>query len=219
MQKWHPAMYRYEVTSIEGMVSQVTLHLRNGYRRFVVGKVPERRTPEEVDAKLLDKYDICISKWARYRRKQLGKANIHYLRFGRQWLLMATKGEHRFYQEERRHLCSAEKIPIRIGGYAIRYGRGADGKFHSLVRIDKPEFGELKAYLLERSTRVGVNQLVNDFWLMPYEPYRPVRRQLFNILAEVNKRRRARGLKTLPPSVIPVQRKIVRPFEPLEDAA
>lgn len=61
---------------------------------------------------------------------------------------------------------------------------------------------------------------MSDFWLVPFETYKPVRRQLLGILRKVNERRKRAGRRRIPPSAIPLQRKIVSPFAPPDrDAA
>ena len=62
--------YRYVATTKEGFVQQLaTCYLRHGYYFFVQGKIPPRRDPKEIDAKLLEKYDIRLNTAQRYYRK------------------------------------------------------------------------------------------------------------------------------------------------------
>lgn len=210
--------YRYEVTSIQGLLQLLTNHLTNGYWFHVSGVVPEGRVPEELDSKLIEKYDVAISSWRRSKRKRDGLYNIHYLRFERRWFLMATHGKGRegapdFHQLERRNIKDARRSPIRVNGYAVSYQEGPDGKHHVHIRIDKPDYKALKAHFLELATRRQAEALVDAFWRVPFEPYAPVRRQLFNVWRGVNKARKAAGYQRLPVECIPMKRKIVRPFE------
>ena len=63
-------MYYCEATSIEGFVQQLAVsYLKNGYWFYVTGFVPEGKNSETVDRKLIDRYEIDISKWTRARRK------------------------------------------------------------------------------------------------------------------------------------------------------
>ena len=94
-------MYRCEATTVGGFVQQLAVaYVQHGYWFYVTGQVPERKCPLAVDAKLLDRYDIAISKWARARRKRTGGANVQYIRYGRSFVLIATRGEHRFFEDE-----------------------------------------------------------------------------------------------------------------------
>ena len=71
-------------SSVEGFVQQLAVaYLSNGKFFFVQGWVPDEKDLEALDAKLLEKYGIVISKWSRARRKQAGLANMQNIRFGR----------------------------------------------------------------------------------------------------------------------------------------
>lgn len=88
------ATFHAVASSVEGYVQQVAVsNLSNAYFLFVQGWVPERKGPEVLDAKLLEKYGIAISKWSRARQKQAGMANMQYIRFGCLFVLMATHGK------------------------------------------------------------------------------------------------------------------------------
>ncbi len=70
-------MYRCEATTVGGFVQQLAVaYVQHGYWFYVTGQVPERKCPLAVDAKLLDRYEIAISKGARARRKRAGGAQL-----------------------------------------------------------------------------------------------------------------------------------------------
>jgi hypothetical protein len=50
------------------------------------------------------------------------------------------------------------------------------------------------------------------FYQVPFEPYAPVRRQLLRIWRAVNLARRKAGYQPVPVEVLPLRRRIVRPF-------
>src|SRR5262245_60629084 len=115
-------MYQCEATTPEGFVQQLAVsYLGNGYWFYVTGGIPEGKDPRSVDAKLLSRYQIDLSKWARARRKRAGKANLQYIRFGRFFVLLATHGEHPFFAEEASSIRDARRTPIRFRGYSISY--------------------------------------------------------------------------------------------------
>ena len=63
-------MYRYETTSVEGFIQQLAVsYVGQGYWFYVSGVVPDRKDPRAVDTKLMTRYGVDISKWARARRK------------------------------------------------------------------------------------------------------------------------------------------------------
>jgi hypothetical protein len=109
-----------------------------------VGQVPEGKDPRKVDEKLINRYQLDLSKWARARRKRAGLANLQYLRFGRFFVLLATHGAHTFFEEEAMAIRDAWKTPIRFRGYAISYRNG-----HPHVRIEQEEYKRLNAYFLD----------------------------------------------------------------------
>lgn len=187
------ATYHAVASTVEGFVQQVAVsYLSNGYFFFVQGWVPEGKDPKSVDEKLLEKYGIAISKWSRARRKQVGLANMQYIRFGRVFLLMATHGRHKFFDEEKGTIKDARKSPIRAFGYAISHRGG-----HSHVRIDLNEYKRLKAHLLRLAKHREATTIEREFFSAPFEPYAPVRRQLITIWRAVNRLRKESGFNPI----------------------
>jgi hypothetical protein len=201
-------MYRCEVTSIEGFVQQVAVsYLANGYYFYVTGRVPEGKDPSAVDAKLIERYEVDISKWSRARRKQAGQANMQYIRHGRFFVLLATHGKHRFFEEEAKSIRDARRVPIKYGGYAISYRGG-----HPHVRIDREKYKELKAYFLDLAVHRSKEKVLVELEGVQFERYAPVRRQLLNILRGVNAARKEAGFGRMGPEVLRLRRRVVLPF-------
>ena len=126
--------YRAEVPTVEGFVQQLAVAcLPKGYWFYVAGWVPEGKAPEVVDAKLIARYGIGVSKWTRARRKMAGSANLQYLRRGRFFLLLATHGRHAFFEEEA-SIRDVRRVPIRFEGYSISFRGG-----HAHVRIEQEQ--------------------------------------------------------------------------------
>lgn len=223
--------YRYLATSVEGFVQQLACNLLpHGYWFYVQGRVPAGKDPALVDTKLLHRYGVAISRQARARRKQAGLANVHYLRYGPHWILLATHGEHRFFADEQTNLRDVRKAPIHFAGYSLTVRQGGfllkrstdepctpDGKRRVRVQIGREPFRDLRASFLELATRRSAEQLARELYCLPFEPYAPVRRQLLKILRLVNQRRRAAGLEEISMEVLRYRRRIVRPFEPAGD--
>jgi hypothetical protein len=206
-------MYRYVVTTLEGFVQQIaTAYIPHGYWFYVQGLIPEHKRAETVDEKLIGRYGVAMSKWARARRKRAGLAGVQYIRFERTFVIMATQGQHPFFEEEHGAIRDVRKTPIRIGGYSISARRGPDGRLHAHVRIDEGQFKDIKGYLLENAPRCSVAVLANLFYEMPFEPYAPIRRQYLRLLRAVNATRICAGLKTLPSTILPMRRRVVRAF-------
>lgn len=201
-------MYHCETHSVHGFIQQLAVsYLGNGYFFYVSGCIPEGKDPKAVDAKLIDRYGVGISKWARARKKETGGANIQYLRHGRFFVLLATHGEHRFFQEEGELVRDARRLPVKHAGYSVSHRGG-----HSHVRIEQGEYNRLKAYLVGLAAHRAAESLRAEFFGLPFEPYAPVRRQLLNILRAVNRVRKAAGYETLGFECLRLRRRIVRPF-------
>src|SRR6185437_515968 len=179
-------MYRSEATSVEGFVQQLAVaYLGNGYWFYGVGEVPEGKDPRRVDEKLIARYEIDVSKWARARRKRAGQSNLQYLRYGRLFVLLATHGDHPFFEQEASYIRDARRTPIRFRGYSISYRGG-----HPHVRIDQEEYKRLKAYFLELALHRSAERLGGELARLPFEPYAPIRRQLLTALRAVNRERK-----------------------------
>ena len=143
--------------------------------------------PHSVDAKLIAKYGMAMSPSSRARRKAAGFANLHYLRYDRLFLLLATQGQHRFKTEEEGNIRDVRRSRIHFGGHSIRVVRGnylkkaspdepavPDEKLRVRVLIAREPYAELKAYFLENSLRWSAERFASEFMNLPYVPYAPV---------------------------------------------
>jgi hypothetical protein len=139
-------------------------------------------------------------------------ANVRYLRFDHFFVLAATTGRHPFFVNEPGFRDIRERS-IGFGGYCISCRRGVDGKWHPSVRIHPRRYAELKAVFLEQAVHASVERLTQAFQCTNFEPYAPVRRQMFNLLRAVNRVRQMGGLEEVPRRVIRLRRRVVRPFE------
>lgn len=158
-----------------------------------------------------------ISKFTRARRKKAGLANVHYVRHGRFFVLLATHGQHVFFERERDLFHDARGIPIKYEGYAVGYRAGT-----SYVRPDRGTELNLKASFEDCATKRTAASIARQFRRLPFQPYAPVRGQLIETLDCVNRLRRAAGLERVPVTAVRWKRWIVKPFgepPPGEDKA
>jgi hypothetical protein len=200
--------YRCEATSIAGFVQQLAVaYVGRGYFFYVKGEIPERKDPRAVDLRIVEKYNIAVRKTARARRKAAGLANLQYIRFERTFVLIATHGRHIFFEQERGFIRDVREVPIKFAGYAISYRSG-----HPHVRIEQRQFLELKAWFLDASTHRSRESLEMEFRKLPFEPYAPVRSQLFSIVRRLNERRAAAQFEPVPATAIRLRRRVVQPF-------
>ncbi|MEX2309833.1 MAG: hypothetical protein WD738_19840 [Pirellulales bacterium] len=215
--------YRWNATTLEGFVQQLAVgYIARGYFFYVTGLVPERMSTAEHDERLLVKFDIAHSKWSRYRRKlragHCGRqvASVQYLRYRDFWVLVATAGEHCFFQEHQKPQAKpwliepqyrdVREVPITFGGYSVSW------RDRVSVRISPQAYRELKAHFLRLAATESKDSLEREFCRAPFEPYGGVTRQMFAILRAVNRVRRTAGLPLVPRGCIRVRRRVVKPF-------
>jgi len=224
--------YRCVATSVAGFVQQlVSCYLPHGYWFYVSGIVPMNKDPLTVDLKLLERYGIAISRQSRARRKAAGNANVHYLRYQRRFLLLATHGHHPFFDDEDQNIRDARNVPIRFAGYSISVAPGGfkpksstngalvrDTKWRVRVQIDKEWYSGLKAYLVDVALHRSAGGLAAELYSLPFEPYAPVRRQLLNLIRYINQRREPARLEPVGFDAIRYRRRIVKPFERVSSA-
>ena len=213
--------YRFVATSVAGFVQQLAVaYLTNGYYFYVTGLIPPHKDPAKTDSKIMEAYDIAISKWTRTRRKREGHANIHYLRYQRFYVIIASHGVHPFFAAEAKRLRDIRRQPVSFLGYSIgcRRARGG-GEYHASVRINRERFAQLKARFQNVAVHRTVQELYSDLRHLPFEPYAPVRCQLGGLLRSINRRRKIAGMELIPVSVLRWHRSPVQPFAKTEEAS
>lgn len=181
-----------EATSLEGFVQQLACNLLlHGFMFWSAGWIPAGKDPAAVDRKLVAKYNCDATKWERSRNKRAEVANVRYLRHERFFVLVATHGNGRFFDDEQPR--DFRKSPLRYMGYSISHRGG-----HAHVRIEREQYKTIKAHLLEIATKADADALASVLGGLPFEPYGPVRRQLITLLRFVNRARKAAGLSEVP---------------------
>jgi hypothetical protein len=147
------------------------------------------------------------------------EAHLQYIRHERFFIILATKGEHRFFAEEGSRIRDMRRVPVKYAGYSISYRRGGrtrdgqlDSKWHSHVEMDRRQFLELRAWFAERALRESHENLALAFYQLPVAPYAPVRRQLLLMLRDVNFVRKGAGKTPLPTEILPLRRRVTTPF-------
>ncbi len=201
--------YRYEVTSVEGFVQQLAVsYLKNHYWFYVLGDVPDGKDPRAVDAKLLTRYAVAQSKWAKARAAKRGEAKVQYLRYASVFVLVATHGEHEFFVAERENIKDVRESPVQFYGYSVGYRDG-----HPHVRIAAAQYRAIRDTFLSGALTLTSSVLEARFRALPFEPYGPVKLQLKKLLRKVNRVRRKAGLCRVSVACLRTKRRTVRPFE------
>lgn len=203
-----PSPYRCVAAGIEGFIQQVAVsYVRTGHFFYVSGTLAPTADGPAVDAKLIHKYGVDVSRWTRALRKSRGEANLQYIRHDRFFLLMATHGKSLFFELEGDQVSDCRRQPIKFAGYSISYRGG-----HPHVRIDLETYLGFKAQMVEESLRRDREMLEGMLSLPMFVPYAPVRRQLWHVCREMNRVRSAAGLEPLRHECMSFRRRIVRPF-------
>ncbi|MEM9358649.1 MAG: hypothetical protein AAGB04_20915, partial [Pseudomonadota bacterium] len=214
----------YIATSRQGYIQQIVSGwVRNGYYFYVQGKLRENKDSEQFDHKVITRYPVVMKAGRRFSRRQRGVINVAYLRYKKHWIMLATRGKHEETKEGFLDWRATEAAnirncmhgqPIKVFGYSISYVRGdyvlkrigngataRDYQYRVRVQISREGMVVLKAFLLGNATSHSEEWLRDQFWNVPYEPYAPVRKQLLNLLRQVNAVRSAAGLSKLPSTV------------------
>jgi hypothetical protein len=206
--------YRYEAAHVAGFIQQLVRYVSLGYRYYVASEIPAGKDPAEVDKKLIERYGIGISKWARCRRKRAGLGNLQYLRFERFFVLLGTEGEHVFFRREKGVLRDIRETPLCFGGYEVRSVLCPDGRWHASARISDEKYRELRAYFLEMAPRLSLSAVASEIQTLPFEPWGPVRAQFHRLRREAERARRAAGFRDrVPRSCVRERRRPIRAFK------
>lgn len=199
---------RFVAASVVGFIRHIALyHVNRGYEFYLTGCIPERKRthPEVVDRAIVEKYGVAMSKYARHRRRRAGEAAVAYYRHGHFWVMVATEGTHRFFDENKERIKNFRRNPLVFGGYSIGI---KDDKLH--VALADDFYRELRGYLVNQAVHRSAARLANEVYELPVEPFGPVQRQLRRILREVNAERKTAGMARVPGRAIPCRLRIVR---------
>ena len=204
--------YRYEATTVEGFVQQLAVcYFRNRYWFYVLGEVPDGKDPIRVDEKLLTRYAVEQSKWAKARARKRGLAKVQYLRYRTTFMIVSTEGSHPFFEDEKANIKDARERPVKFYGYSIGYKDG-----HPFVRIATAQYKELVEAFLDAALTSSGETLAARFKALPFKPYGPVKVQLRRLLRRVNEVRRTAGLSRIDAGVLRTKRRAIRPFAPAD---
>ena len=205
-------MYRCVATSVEGFVQQLAVgYVAHGHWFYVHGEIPAVKDAAAVDQKLIERYGVDTSRAERCRRRAAGFASVQYIRYEREFVLVATHGQHRYFDDESGAIRDCRRVPIKFHGYSIAHRGG-----HASVRIEQDEFRRLKAYFTDIAVHRRASALEAELATIPFARFAPVRQQIISLWRTVNRLRKERGFELLPFDSLSLKRRIVSPFEPQE---
>ena len=104
---------------------------------------------------------------------------------------------------------------MKAGGFIVFALAGLLLCHVTVAGLDDDTYKDLRAYFLEIAVHRSVAFLAGEFYNLPFEPYGPVKLQLFGLLEEMNQARRRAGFARVPGQAVWVRRKRVKPFEPV----
>ena len=136
--------YRAEAKNVNAFVSQVVNYVKSGHYFYVRCMIKDRKNqkdPAEVDARVIEAYGIARKRWQRKRRHLKDNAGIHYLRYGKVYVMLLTKGKHKkFYEEHGENVADIRRKGLSVFAYLIKYSYSEKEKrFKVSVRLNPEE--------------------------------------------------------------------------------
>lgn len=182
----------YLVRDIHGLVQLISSnYFTQGYYFYTTGRIPEDKDPELIDVKLILKYQTHTARSKNHRRRKAGLACVKYLRCGRIFVLLATRGKSPIFQQET--LKDARSSPLVLWGYSI----GVNPQTLKVTtKVHRDTMRKLERRILERA-RWSERSWKAFFWRFPFRPYAGVRTCVFTLLRALNQARKAFRLKPL----------------------
>ena len=214
---WLNMAYQCVARNEAAFVQQLVRYANSGYRFYVVGIISDRKPAEHVDARLIEKFDIDKSSQARSRAKKRGEANLQYIRLGSLWVMLATEGKHRFFDDNRSKSGDKQWHDLRckalkVGPYAISskldggWKKGASKlkRYRTRVTLTREAYKELIAFYEDKAVHWSRENLETRFEALgqQYLAYRPIREQLIHLVKRVNRNRKLSGYEVIPYSCL-----------------
>lgn len=194
--------YKVEARDVGTFLGQVVRYVSSGHYFYIRCVIPDRKDPRAVDAKLIGLYDIARNNWQRKRRYLRDRAGVHYLRCGRLFVVMLTKGRHdAFYRDHANQVCDIRRTALKAFGYSIRYTYSqTEHRQRVFVRLDRKTYRELKSHMLSICTWECFRdreRMEREFSRLELEFSSPVYQQVYSVLKAVNRARRRRGFEPI----------------------
>lgn len=178
-------------------------YVRHGYYRYYQVRVNENKADqvERIDRKILNSYKVTYHYTTRSLRKKRGEANIAYVRFGLNIILLATDGElPEEVAKNAEQFLDIRQTPIRYSGYTILVRRilrkGGIEDFTPVLRMSLRRQKAIRKQLLSISLH-NRQKIVCYFQRISPFMYPGILNQKWKLLKTVNKKRKAGGLKPI----------------------
>ena len=132
---------------------------------------------------------------------------MQYLRHGRFFVLLATRGAHEFRIYEEDSIRDIRREPVVHENYSVGFRNG-----HASVRIAREEYRRLRAYFEDIATSRRVETLAEELNALPFAAYAPVRRQILNLRGLINRKRKEAGFELFPVEALRLSRRNIPVF-------
>lgn len=197
----------YLCNSWQFMLQQLVYMIGRGYYYYHVGIIPTSKGDKanKIDSKIIQKYDIDLSKYQRARRKKKKLANFYYLRWQNIFVILHTDGQLEvpnddYFYDIRLKQCEANRLKIRVSDlleFNLALQHKDSDKRSVTVAFSNTTFKEFKAQLEEFVQYRQVKQ-VNEFFknLRNLPAWQGVIKQEYKLLEEVYKMAKKYNLNT-----------------------
>ncbi|MDK0794621.1 hypothetical protein P5E48_15625 [Clostridium perfringens] len=192
----------YLCKSWQFMLQQIVYLVSKGYIYYSVGEIPLNKASKarSIDKKIINKYNIDLSKDQRARRKKKKLANFYYLRWKNQFVILHTEGKLEqppddvFYNIKKRSK-GGNKFKITIGKALIVNIVLKNEK--PTVVLNKSTYKDIKVELDELVKNKQIGKLYKRFSMLNSIPaWSGIVKQKFLLQEEIFKAAKKYGLNT-----------------------
>ena len=204
--------YPCAATSKDGVIDLVVQLVSHGYFFFVQGSTRNNRelSPQEVDERMIKKFEANHPKWTQARRRKLKKASCRYLRLGTDWLLLATDGSGPFFDEHRaskpggkHQFIDVREIAIKFHGYSIKVVKSKNKRGYSVsVRMQDGCYQYFRDHMVGMAAHRSKENLSKLLYFAPWRAYKPIQQQMEATRRLMNKIRKSMGYEEVPRSAV-----------------
>ena len=203
----------YLCNSWQYLLQQLVFLIGKGYYKYHCGFIPEGKEYKAVniDKKIINKYNINLSKDQRYRRKKKKLSNFYYLRWKNQFFILQTDGELdveiddeffdiRIKQKESNRLSVVVSENMKFN-LSMRYKEKS--KYSVTVSFSNETYKDLKAEIEELIQHKQTKKLENLFENLRGIPaWQGVIKQEYKLLEEVYRYAKKYNLNTKKKNII-----------------
>lgn len=203
----------YLCNSWQYLLQQLVFLTGKGYYKYHCGLIPEGKEHKaiNIDKKIINKYNINLSKDQRYRRKKKKLSNFYYLRWKNQFFILQTDGELdveiddeffdiRIKQKESNRLSVVVSENMKFN-LSMRYKEKS--KYSVTVSFSNETYKDLKAEIEELIQHKQTKKLENLFENLRGIPaWQGVIKQEYKLLEEVYRYAKKYNLNTKKKNII-----------------